>query len=347
MTYDIARGGPRVVLGLLALMAGGAAATGAQDPGVIAAVDLYGRFVIPDSAVRAALGIAPGDPVPDAADAAAAVRRVESLPGVTAVHLAPVCCDDGGTLLYVGIETTGAASIRFRDPPAGDATLPAEVIVAGEAFDRAFLAAIEAGDFAESDSLGHALMHHPAARRVQERFVPLADQYGDALRSVLRASSDPAQRALAAQVLAYATDKRDVVADLAYAISDPSAGVRNNAVRALALIAGLAERRKELGIGVPYEPFIGLLRSPVWTDRNKASLALMQLTAARDSQLLAALGRDVLPELRQMARWHNIGHATPALLVLGRIGGLSEQEIVAALQRGDRELLIARASSGR
>jgi hypothetical protein len=222
--------------------------------------------------------------------------------------------------------------------------LPDEVIAAGERFDRAFQAAIDAGDFAEDDSLGHSLMHFPAARAAQEAFVPLAARHGAALRTVLRESADPAARALAARVLAYSADKRSVVDDLVYAMSDPDETVRNDGMRALGLIAGLAERRPGLGITVPYEPFVGLLRSPIWTDRNKASFALVQLTASRDPALLDTLAREVLPELTRMARWHSLGHALPALVILGRIAGMPEDAILAAAGTGARGAILDSAA---
>jgi hypothetical protein len=322
---------------------GAATTAAAQDLPPIAAVDLYGRFEIADSVVLRALAMKPGDAVPDSAAAAAAVERLKALPGVVAVHLAPVCCD-GGTLLYVGLEHAGAAALRFRDAPLGSARLPDEVIAAGERFDRAFQAAIDAGDFAEDDSLGHSLMHFSAARAAQEAFVPLAARHGAALRTVLRESADPAARALAARVLAYSADKRSVVDDLVYAMSDPDETVRNDGMRALGLIAGLAERRPGLGITVPYEPFVGLLRSPIWTDRNKASFALVQLTASRDPALLDTLAREVLPELTRMARWHSLGHALPALVILGRIAGMPEDAILAAAGTGARGAILDSAA---
>jgi hypothetical protein len=282
--------------------------------------------------------------VPDSATAAAAaVERLKALPGVVAVRLAPVCCD-GGTLLYVGLEHAGAPALRFRAAPLGVARLPDAVIAAGERFDRAFRAAIEAGDFAEDDSPGHSLMHFPPAREAQEAFVPLAERHGAALRTVLRESADPAARALAARVLAYSADKRGVVDDLVHAMSDPDETVRNDGMRGLGLIAGLAERRPELGITVPYEPFVELLRSPAWTDRNKASFALVQLTAARDPAVLNTIARAVMPELTQMARWRSLGHALPALVILGRIAGMPEDTILAAAGAGARRTILDSAA---
>ncbi|HET9981941.1 MAG TPA: HEAT repeat domain-containing protein [Longimicrobiales bacterium] len=321
-----------------------------QEPGLdtipVASVDLYGLRTVPDSAVRRAVGITPGAPIPDSAARAAAIARVEALPGVSRARLEPVCCTAaGGLMLYVGVEETGAPTLRSAPAPSGAVRLPPEVLAAGDAFERAFAEAIAHRDFAEMDTAGHALMHWPAARAVQLRFVDLAARYAPELRDVLHHAADPAQRALAAQVLGYVADKGTVVEDLATALRDPDETVRNNATRALWLTALLGQRRPELGIHVPYEPLVAMLGSPVWTDRNKASLALMQLTASRDPALLALLRARSLPALVEMANWQNIGHAGAALMILGRLAGMSDEEIAGALQRGEREPIL-RAAAG-
>jgi hypothetical protein len=86
-----------------------------------------------------------------------------------------------------------------------------------------------------------------------------------------------------------------------------------------------------------------MLDSPVWTDRNKASLALMQLTESRDPALIAAIREQSVPALFEMARWQNIGHAGAALVILGRLAGLPEGEIVEAFKRGNREAILETA----
>ncbi|MDQ2669009.1 MAG: hypothetical protein M3Y31_00115 [Gemmatimonadota bacterium] len=341
------RAAARVIVLSLAvgLLPGTAVPAAAQDRPALAAVDLYGTFSVPDSVVRRAAAIEAGNPVPGDSVIAAAIERVRRLPGVAQVHASGVQGEDG-TVLYIGVLDSGVAAPRFREAPSRFARLPDEIVAAGAAFDTAFMAAIQAGEFAEDDSLGHQLMRYPAARRVQEGFVELADRYGAELRTVLREAADPEQRRLAAQVLAYATDKRSVVAPLVAAISDPDGEVRNNAMRGLALIAALAQRRPELGIDVPHEPFISMLRSPTWTDRNKAAFALVRLTESRDSTLLATLEREVLPDLLQMARWHSPGHALPAVLILGRIAGMDDGETFEALQKGEREAVLRAAEGG-
>lgn len=246
-------------------------------------------------------------------------------------------------MLYVGVEEEGAPALHFRAAPTDSVPLPEDIVHAGETFAAAFDSALAHQDFAEDDSAGHQLMHYPAAREAELAFIPLAARYARQLRDVLRRSADAEARALAVQILAYTADKRSILADLAYAMDDPDAGVRNNAMRALGLIAGLASRRPDLHIAVPFAPFVDLLNSPVWTDRNKASFALLALSASRDSSLFARLRANALPALFDMARWRNPGHAAPACIILGRLGGMSDQEIQDAWVSGDRERFVRAA----
>ncbi len=206
---------------------------------------------------------------------------------------------------------------------------------------QAFQRALEAGDHAEDQSAGHSLMHFPEVRAVQKRFITLAQLHPAILHDVLRNSSDARQRALAAQILAYAADKRDVVADLIYGTSDPNDDVRNNCTRALWLIAKLAQRKPDLQIQVPPTVFIDLLNSLVWTDRNKSSNALLETTFNHDPAVLTEIRIKALPSLIEMARWKALAHAQASLFLLGRIGGMSEDDIQAAIDRGDREAVIS------
>ena len=332
-------------------MSAGAAPLAAQqapkarlDTLPVASVDFYGLRTIADSLARQTLRIPIGVRVPESAARAAAIARVEALPAVRHVTLDAVCCvAGGGIMLYIGVVENGAPTMRFEPPPRGLIRLPAPVTTAGGAFDRAFEDAIEHGDFAESDTAGHALMHWPAARAVQLRFIDLAARYAPQLRDVLHHSGDAGQRALAAQVLAYSADKAAVVGDLAAALHDPDATVRNNATRALALIAMFAERHPRLGIHVPYESLVAMLDSPVWTDRNKSSFALAQITASREPALLALLRARALPSLIEMAHWFHLPHAGPALTILGRLAGMPDADIYRTLQRGDRAPILEAA----
>lgn len=319
----------------------------AQLPAV-GIIDFYGRRTVPEADLRRALGVAEGDSqLPARAELE---RRIGAVPGVTGQAVTAVCCEQGRTILYVGIEERARRAPLYRPAPAGPVRLPSDILEAGEALERAWEDAVRRGAADEDRSRGHSLLADPAARAIQERFPALAARDSARLRAVLHGSADPRHRALAAQVLAYVDDKRTVVPDLVEAMRDPDDGVRNNAMRGLALMAGYGRTVPEAGIRVTAEPFIALAGSLTWTDRNKASLALLELTENRDPALLAALGREALPALADIARWKAPGHALPALLVLGRIAGLTDDATFAASQRNERETVIAaaeRASAAR
>jgi len=98
-------------------------------------------------------------------------------------------------------------------------------------------------------------------------------------------------------------------------------------------------------IEVPSRPLVELLNSCVWTDRNKSSAALAELTEARPPALLKQLQQDAQPSLIEMARWKNPGHAWSSLLIVGRIGGLTEEEIQRDVDHGNQESVIRAASA--
>ena len=305
----------------------------------IQTIDFYGLRTISEDRVRQALKIKEGEIPPETP--IPAQLRLEAVPGIAKARLNFVCCEKGKTTLYVGIQENGTPGLEFRVAPTGAVRLPFDVPPAGEAFEKAFSMAMEAGDRAEDQSEGHSLMHFPEARAAQKKFITLAALHQGVLRDVLRNSSDAGQRALAAMVLGYAADKREVVADLIYGTRDPDDQVRNNSTRALWIIAKLAQRKPELGIQVPATTFIDLLNSIVWTDRNKSSYALLETTEKRDPAILAEIRERAMPSLVEMARWKAIGHAQPAIFLLGRIGGMSEDDIQAAIDRSDRQAVIS------
>lgn len=313
------------------------------QPPRIGAVDVYGaRTVSPDD-VRRAAGVVVGDPVP--ADARDLVARVRSLTGVTAAEVSVVCCVDGRSVVYVGVQESRDVSLKLRAEPQGVVRLPDAVIQAEEEFTAALREAVAQGQADEDHAAGHALMKFPRARAAQERFIDLAVEYEDQLRNVLRESRFPLQRALAAQVLGYLPDKRSAAGILAAGLDDPSPAVRNDAARALWVIAGFARDSAEILARIPRDPLVRMLASVVWTDRNKASLVLMALTATRDTSMLGVLKSRAMPELVEMARWQSADHALAAVVILGRIAGTPDDAIFAAWSEGDRERVI-RAAAG-
>lgn len=295
-------------------------------------VDVYGARRVPEEKLREALRIKEGSDL--TLKPGEMEQRVATIPGVLQVQLHSVCCDEGKPILYVGIEEAGADRIQFNPAPTGRVRLTDEIVQAGHASDRALMEAVRNGDTEEDVSQGHSLAKNPAARARQERFLQFAARDSSLLREVLRSSSDAEHRTRAAEIIAYAADKQSVVSDLTDAARDPAPDVRNEAVRALALIAGYAQRHPDARLQVPWKPFIDLLHSIVWTDRNKSSYALMQLTESRDRSLLDELKAESLPALLEMARWKSRGHALPSFVILGRIAGVDDVAIFKAWEDG-------------
>ena len=329
---------------LLLLLLAIAPAAGGQIP-PIGVIDLYGVRTVPEDRVRAALQVSVGDPFP--LSKVEVERRLAMIPGVVRARITGVCCDEGRSIMFVGIEEAGESLPRFRAAPVGSVRLPDDIVQAGVALTAAARAAVLRGDASEDQSQGYSLLHDSVARAIQQRFIGFSARDAALLRDVLRTSGDSAHRALAAEVLAYGSDRAAIIRELGDAVLDPSSEVRNNAVRALALLAIYAREHPELRLTVPAAPFIDMLSSPVWTDRNKSSIALMQLTERRDSALVAALRARALPALVEMARWKSEGHAVPSLFILGRIAGLGDEAIQAAAVRGDRQSIIDAAVKSR
>ena len=314
-------------------------ATAAAQLSRVGIIDFYGLRKTTPAQAREALGIAVGDSL-TALTLLQVPARLAELPSVVSASIDPVCCEEGKIMLYVGILEDGAPTLELRAPPTGKSRLSPDVIQAGVAFAQAHARAVMRGFAKEDVSQGHSLMADSAARMIQLRFVDLAAQHRDSLRVVLRTSDDEDHRALAAEVLAYSANKQSVVDDLVYAMRDPSSTVRNNATRALALIAMYGQQHPEAKLTVPYEPFIDLLNSVSWTDRNKASLALMQLTENRDPKLLAALRTRAFDAVVDIAQWTNPGHSMAGLVMLGRMAAMPDADIFAAYERGEKDKII-------
>jgi HEAT repeats len=318
---------------------------------VLGIIDFYGLRTVPEAQLLQTLPYHLGDTIPiDQFKSQKHVveQKLASLPGVAGAYLTLVCCAHDGThdrksILYVGIEEANTPCQKFQPAPAGSVRVTQDVLGAGRDFDVTFHKSILKGNFAEDDSQGHALDRDPDVRAIQLRFVVLADVHLANLKDVLHNSSDSEQRALAAQVLGYVKDKQAIVADLVAATRDPDSDVRNNATRALLVFAEFSPKPPVQKINIPPEPFIEMLNSCVWSDRNKSSGALAKLAEKRDPALLAEIRNQALPSLLEMASWKYLGHAWYSLMILGRIGGLSDDEIQKDLEQGNSASVVAAA----
>ena len=310
----------------------------AQGPR-IGTIDFYGLRKVPESKVRKALAVSEGGALPSSKGEVE--ERIEQVPGVVETHLEATCCDDAGkAILYIGIEEKGAAHYNYRPPPTGDAILPAEIVPVYARFLGAVAVAGRTGRVAEDLTQGHSLMSDPDVRALQEQFAVFAAKYTGDLRKVLRTGANEEQRAIAAYVIGYAPNKDRVVPDLQYALQDPDDTVRNNAMRSLAAFAVLQRKQPDSEIKISPTWFIEMLNSIIWGDRNNAAVALVTLTDTRDEKVLEQLRERALPALAEMAAWKHLPHALPAYILLGRAGGMKEEELQDAWSKGQRNTVI-------
>ena len=317
----------------------------AIDPGParpIGIIDFYGLHRLTAEQLRNALTFKVGDLITfgDLSFSETSKHRLMMIPGVAHASIEMVCCADGRPVVFVGIEEKNAPAMQFRPAPTGSSRLPREVLRVGMEFNQLLMNSLLSGHAEEDDSEGHMLMLDAAARPTEDRLIVIANDDLILLRKVLHDSADSEHRALAAQLLGYTKDKQSVVPDLVYAMSDSSYLVRNNAMRAL-LVFTMATKVKPPR--VPYKPFVALLNSPVWTDRNKSSQALMQLVDTHDPSLLTMLREQALPSLVEMARWSDRDHAGAAFWILGHVAGLDDKAIIDDWNKDNRDRVIERA----
>ena len=290
--------------------------------------------------MREAVGAKEGQKLPPSKGDAE--ERLDDIPGIAESHLEAVY-DAGKTILYVGLEERGAPHFEIREAPEGDQKLPEIVTTEYRTFVEAAAAAARGGITAEDLTQGQARSADPETRKVQDRFPLFATDHLPELRDVLRNSSDEDQRAIAAYIIGYAPNKRDVINDLQYALKDEDAGVRSNAVRSLVAIEVLSKVDPSQRLQISPTWFIEMLNSLSWSDRHRAVAALQILTDKKDQEVLDQIRDRALQSLIDMARWKTLAHALPAYLLLGRVAGLPEDDVQAAWSRGDREFVIGKA----
>ena len=335
----------RIGVAMAVMLTAAVARVPAADRRPLAAVDFFGYKGLDVAAIRAALPFHEGDLFPPANVHSDQLKKqvastIRQIIGREPTDVAFICCDARQQyLVYIGLPGASYEALAFDPAPTGRARLPKDAVKLGDALDEALVNAVMRGHATEDDSAGYTLTDDPKARRVQLAFREYALQHEDLLMQVLTSSSDADHRALSAQMLGYARQSDVQIDALVKASLDADGGVRNNATRALEV---LATGKPGLATSIPPGPFIRLLRSGAWLDHNKTSLVLVALTATRDEKLLARLRTEALDSLLEMARWRYIGHAEAALTILGRIAGIDEDALTKFIDAGQPSPILAK-----
>jgi hypothetical protein len=301
----------------------------------IGAIEFYGYAGLDLSAKRAKVPVHEGDTLSEeqVEGAIAEVKRA-----VAASSVQVVCCGDGhGLLIYIGLDGQSSRDVPYRAAPAGNARLSPRALELESRFGESFNQAIGKGVSGEDQSRGYALSEDAAVRALQMAMRDYAVTHWNEIRRVSESSSDGQQRATAAHFVGYARQSRAQIAVLVNASRDPAEDVRNNATRALWVLAASSPRA---AARIPADGFIEMLYSRSWTDRNKASLLLEVLTRSRRPELLTGIRAKAFVPLLEMARWRNQGHASAARLILGRCAGVEESLLEKLVQAQDPAPLL-------
>lgn len=296
----------------------------------ISAIDVYGNRKVASDIIRSHINTKEGDIInPVSFKSDSIIAALKNIPGIIDANVSTVCCDaENGYSLYIGIAESDAAILKYQPASKQNVRLSAEIISAYRNFNQQVRAATLKGEASEEYFNGYSLLTYAAARKEQSTFIVFAKQKFQELEKVLKYSKYAEHRAAVAQVIAYAADKKKVVELLLHAIKDSDENVRNNATRAIGVLAAYLSESPEIKITIPAAPFIDMLNSVSWTDRNKAAMVLLELTRRRDKDLLQQIKNHAMPSVIEMARWKNRGHALFSFIILCRIAGEDESSYI-------------------
>lgn len=313
----------------------------------IGVIDFFGAQGTDTSAIRAKITIRSGQVIPMAEmEASLAMIRSEILAstGMKVTDIDVLCCDVPETWdLYVGLPGSSYKPATYANAPTGSAALPAEAMDLYKRDLDLMLESIQRGQSTEDDLKGYQLTKYPPAQKVQLAMRAYAVGNAAEIERVLRGSKDPEQRQASALLLGYCNRSEGQVAALTAATEDGDATVRNNALRSLEVMLAAGPINSFGAKGFNAKPFVAMLFSGTWSDRNKVSLLLDRMTESRNPALLHQLN-DALGPLEDGARWHSPGHARPFLDILGRMGGIEETRLQQLEDAGAKNEIIAAAT---
>ena len=311
----------------------------------VGAINYFGYGGLPLEKIRAALPLHVGDTLTHASFSKQPINdAVSSVIGKPPTDVNITCCiGDEQLEVFVGLPGSTSRAVAKRPSPSGTTRLDPEGLRLYEREQPLLGQAVVGGTAGEDDSQGYMISNDPALKAVNLAMRTYAMGREVELIHVLQTAGDPKERRAAAALMGYVRRSRTQVEALSDAMNDPDEEVRNNAVRALAVLAHAATK-DHLQISV--EPLIRLLYSGIWTDRNKASLLLMRLTEEGDPEMLATLQKEAMGPLVEGASWTDVpGHSTPFLVVLARIGGIDNDRLEELLKSGNVDAIISAAKS--
>ncbi len=263
--------------------------------------------------------------------------------GKEPTDVAAICCDEkGNRLLFIGLPGASNKSFAYNPEPKSKERLSSDIMGLYGRLDRALEAAVRRGGQAaeEDDSNGYALIKDRTARSLQLEVRQWAVKHERELLRALECCAAVEHRRVASDAMGYRRQSHQQILALVRAARDPDDEVRNNATRALGV---LVRSKAALAAEIPPDAFIDMLNAGTWTDRNKATSLLMQLTTGRKSDLLVKIRSAALESLIEMASWRRPSHAFFARMVLGRVAGLPEDRLKELAWNGPVDAIVKAA----
>lgn len=310
----------------------------------IGEIEFFGYDGFDLGKVRAVLPVHEGDAITESDEAVrGAINRIKEAvrhaTGREPTDVQTVCCDERNQwMLFIGLKGKSVKNISYNPLPKSAIYLSPEALALYDEMIAVLMRAVQSGAAEEDDSRGYALSANPALRSEQLAARNYALSHERLILRVLESSSEARQRIAAAYFMGYARQSSQQIAALVRASRDSEEDVRNNAVRALWV---LAKSSRATAARIPAEPFIEMLNSGMWADRNKAGLLLETLSVSRDQCLLARLRSSALESLLEMARWRDAGHAYAARILLGRVAGIEEARLQQLVQNSQTDEIIS------
>ncbi len=296
-----------------------------SEPFHIGVIDFFGYSGIDLDKLRASLPFQEGDEFTDESAKDKLNQLAESVKRTTGhspTNISPTCCDlQNRMMIYIGLS---GKTVKYKKVPNGNIRLPMDAFHIYEEFGKAWEEGILKGIAGEDDTNGYTLSDYPPTRAFQLKMRSFALNHESLIKNVLANSADDRHRIAAAEMLGYARQSSLQIKALADATTDANDTVRNNAIRALWVLAG---SNPNLAKNIPAETIAELLLSGFWTDLNKGSLLLEAMTRQRDKNTLETLRKpEIIDRLIEMAQWRS-GHSESARYILGRMAGIDEENL--------------------
>ena len=303
-------------------------AFGQNDERRIGSIDFFGYAGLNLDKVKQALPIRVGDTYPGPIEIREQINKaVVSAIGRAPTDVSPVCCNaQGNYTIFVGLPGSSVIPIKFNPVPTGNTHFPPEIVNLYTETMDAVSSSVLKGNTREDTSKGYALsINDQSLRGKQQAVRAYAIRHEELIRDVLASAHEDKQRVVASYLLGYVRQSNSQIAGLAQATHDANEDVRNNAARALAVLAASSSK---VAARIPADGFIKMLNSGTWSDRNKAGWVLSSLTGSRDPKLLARMRSQALTSLIEMSQWQDTGHAQTSRILLGRIARIPERRLL-------------------